>query len=555
MRLQKTRSALSFLLAAAAILFCSVLRRSSAAVGAVRWAAEQTAVFLMYSFLIAAWGASASERICHRRIRLYALLSMGMMLLWVQLRTIRFNLNGTQRLMHLCWYSYYIPMLFLPLFAFLAAVCVAEPEEERPKKKYGLLYLPTVLLIVGIETNDLHQLAFRFDAASSEAAESYSHGILYYLAVAWVLVLLIGMLIRLWGKCRVFGAKRLIWLPFVPIAAGILYTALYSMGVPGADFVEMTAMLCFLNAAIWECCILIGLIPSNCAYADLFSASSVAAQITDRDGTVYFAGEKARKLPAEVMYQARSGAFLLDAKYRLRSHPISGGYVYWQENISRENEAVSQLREMQERLEENNALLQAELNLKQRRSRIDEQNRLYDRIAAEVEPQLRLIEQLLSKSKKGETERRAALAGICCLGAYCKRRANLILLGENAGLIPAEELAHCLRESADNLRIGKVACSFGSKVSGMIPLQYACILYDFFEAVLEASLADLRSMLIDLKTQSGTVELRITAEGGAMPETEEWRKRLEKAGGSLSCTEDDGVRYYRLLLTERREDG
>ncbi len=554
MRLLRRRSALYIALAAAAVLLCSVLRMSASDTSPFRWSAVQTLVFLIYTFLIAAWGASVSRRISHRRIRFYALLSMGMLLLWVLLRTIRFDLEGAQRLKHFCWYSYYIPMLFLSLFGLQAAICVAEPENANPEKKYRLLLIPSVLLIIGIETNDLHQLAFRFGVSHSGEADTYSYGILYYLTVAWILALFVCMLIRLWSRCRVLGAKRLIWLPFVPVTVGVVYTVLYCLGVPGIGFFEMTAMLCFLDAAIWECCIMVGLIPSNFAYADLFSASSMAAQITDLDGAVYFAGEKARKLPAEVLYQARSGAFLLDAKYRLRSHPIPGGYVYWQENISRVNKVVSQLRETQERLAENNELLQAELNLKQRSSRIDEQNRLYDRIAADVEPQLRMIEQLLSGNSENDAQRREILAGICCLGAYCKRRANLILLGENAGLIPAEELAHCLRESADNLRIGQIACSFCSAVSGMIPLQYACVVYDFFEAVLEASLDSLHSVLIDLKTENSAVILRITAEGGKLPEMKCWQERTQKIGGSLSCVEENGVRYYRLLLAERREN-
>ena len=57
-------------------------------------------------------------------------------------------------------------------------------------------------------------------------------------------------------------------------------------------------------------------------------------------------------------------------------------------------------------------------------------SRLYDRIAQEIAPQLNKADALLQQSREHPEKAHALLSQVCVISAYVKRRANLILLGE-----------------------------------------------------------------------------------------------------------------------------
>ena len=70
----------------------------------------------------------------------------------------------------------------------------------------------------------------------------------------------------------------------------------------------------------------------------------------------------------------------------------------------------------------------------------EETSRLYDRIAQEIAPQLDRAEALLQRSRKEPEQAKALLSQVCVISAYIKRRANLILLGEEKTEISTREL-------------------------------------------------------------------------------------------------------------------
>ena len=107
----------------------------------------------------------------------------------------------------------------------------------------------------------------------------------------------------------------------------------------------------------------------------------------------------------------------------------------------------------------NNNLLKAKVELKEKQAQTDEHMRIYDKITEEVAPQLQKLESLLTFSEDS-AKTRENLGLVCVISSYIKRRSNLILLGEEASFLPAQELEYCLRESMENLRLCGVAVSY-----------------------------------------------------------------------------------------------
>ena len=73
---------------------------------------------------------------------------------------------------------------------------------------------------------------------------------------------------------------------------------------------------------------------------------------------------------------------------------------------------------------------------------VREKNRLYDRLQAQTAHQIELLDQLLTQyeAKPAPDIRRSLLAKAAVIGAYIKRRGNLMFIGEKSNVTDTAEL-------------------------------------------------------------------------------------------------------------------
>ena len=142
---------------------------------------------LIYIALALVWGISVRRRILHRDVRRYLLLSCAMAVLWLLLRAFKYRYFQSDGISRALWYCYYIPQIFAPLFGFLAALELGRSENAPLPPYLRLMYVPACLLLLGVLTNDGHQLALRFLTARMSDRAGYAHGVVYYAAMAWAI--------------------------------------------------------------------------------------------------------------------------------------------------------------------------------------------------------------------------------------------------------------------------------------------------------------------------------------------------------------------------------
>lgn len=507
----------------------------------------------IYIGLIIAWGVSIRRRMLHSTVRRYLLGIAGLLLFWFLARTCKYLfLEGMVLPQYYCWYSYYIPMLMIPLLGIFLAASLGKPESYVLPMPVRLLLIPTIALILLVLTNHMHQLVFAFPQGMTDADGAYTHEPLYFVCLAWMgLEVLAFLTILLWNS-HVPGKRKRLWLPVIPVGAAILYTAGYLMHI---DFVywiagDMTAVLTLMMMATCEGCIRTGLIPSNSRYDELFRASTIGAQIVDEDYSRCFASDTAQVFPAELMRKTEAGPVDLGNE-RICGAKIRAGHVIWTENISKIRDLLQKLEQIGSRLSENNNLLRGEVELKERQAQAEEQMRLYDKITQEVAPQLEKLESLL-EPEDDPRKLRENLAQICVLSSYIKRRGNLILLAEEASFLPARELEYCLRESVENLRRCGVASSLACRCDGILSKDAALDAYGFFQQVLESVLPGLAAILVNLIVSEENVRMTLSLSGtaGAVPLQ---AGRLNSVGGKVLLTEEDGDLLLTYLLPKGGE--
>ena len=63
---------------------------------------------------------------------------------WVAIRSVKFIIAQSPLAVRTLWYMYYIPMIFIPVFALLVALSLGKPENYRLPGVTSLLYVASV---------------------------------------------------------------------------------------------------------------------------------------------------------------------------------------------------------------------------------------------------------------------------------------------------------------------------------------------------------------------------------------------------------------------------
>ena len=487
---------------------------------------------LIYIGLAMAWGFSISRRTLHRDDRRWLLLGCAMAVLWLFLRAVKYRFFSDDAITRHLWYLYYVPQILATLFSLFAALQLGRREGDALSRKWYLLFIPAVLLIGGVLTNDLHQLVFRAVPGAATLEADYTHGWMYYLAMTWIVGLLLATGIIVYRKCRVSESRRYAWIPLCVFLGGFALCALSFANI--YTFHKMPECFCLTFAAFWESCLQVGLLPTNGYYRYFFSESTVAAQIVNGRGEPVYRAKNAPNLTPDQLEAAACESILLNADTRLQSAPVQDGRVYWLEDISKINRIQAQLAEINARLSEENELIQAENELKRQRTQIEEQNRLMDAMLSLVQPQLLAINRLLSDKSA------QSLKHICILGAYVKRRVNLALICDKKMVVPVDELAHCIRESLTYLTQYGAVCALHQEGRGSVSSREAQTAYDFFEDCLEAALPSLSALMVRLECGE-RFSIRLMLEDAAgLPNVDQYRTlgklTIDDADGALCAT-------------------
>lgn len=503
---------------------------------------------LIYIALYIGWGISVSKRIIQVQVRHYLIAVSGLMVFWFVIRSMRYFFITDIGIARQLWYLYYLPMLFIPLFSLFVAISLGKPENARlSKTALVLLYIPTVLCLLLVLTNDLHQLVFSFPEGEVWTDDNMSYSFGYFFVIGWEILCSLAAFVIMIIKCRLSYRKK--YLPFLLLACSIVYALIYVSGVEWMQLIggDITAAQCLMFTGILECCIQCGLIQTNTGYRAMFEAGSIGAQIVDTDWHIRYASSNAPKLPSDMMRSAESEAAKPDNNTLLRSSKIPGGHVLWQEDITDITALLEKLEENRKTISESNDVEQENYKTKVKINTVREKNRLYDRLQAQTAHQIELLDQLLTQyeAQSDPEIRRSLLAKAAVIGAYIKRRGNLMFIGEKSDVTDTAELTACLDESFANLELMGVECAIDIPDKNSIYTRDAIRVYDFFEAVTEEAMDDLQFVWLKARGLEDAVIFYLQAES----------KTDLSALASLAdtCTCEEGVWRFSLRIGKAGE--
>ncbi len=454
------------------------------------------------------------------------------------------------------WYLYYVPLLLIPLFLFYISLFVSPGKRRRAPVIPTAALVLTVAFITLVLTNDSHQLVFSFRPDFENWDGDYSRGWLFYAATAWQYALYFTAVAILVVRCTVVSAKKQAWIILIPFSVGIaLNVLLLTDRMPklnGTNLIEFPEALIFTVAVSIECCMQLGLIPTNANYGKLFREFSIAAQITDRKGKPVYSSRAATPLSAE-QFALGSGARVGEHTIGFRME-LPGGYGFWQDDVTELDRLNEELAETKEALSQEAELIRLSGELKQKQAKIEQRSLVYDAIARKTQRQSQAISALAAEARgsddpslKDENRRRIIL-----LGAYIKRYANLSILSRQSDVTEAGELALSVSEVLRYLNYCGVPGELIDCSDGTVPAEAALAAFGFFGAMIEENYPVLRGVLVSM---AGDLTFKMTFEGVTGPVPEDAMKKLSDEGVAASVKREDDATYICLTLPEGGETG
>ena len=459
--------------------------------------------YVILTGLLLFWAGSVRIRLLPSHARTYVYSAALLLLLYMLLRIFKYRFTVEPAALRYLTYAYWIPQMLVPALFLMACIRIRQGSCTDKKPWEALLLIPGFLSALTVMTNDLHFLVYVpkpgipcFDMETG----TYSYGPAFYCLYIWMILAAATGLILLFlatgrlQKRAVLELFYMVTLWFGIVLLNILYLDRYSrfhpFKVPDAHTFGMLGVM--------EICIRHRLIPYNENYSGFFRILRMPVLITDRAFRTVYHTESI--LPAgEVELKASlKGPLELAGDRKLSGTQIRGGYAFWAEDESGIRQAQKKLTEANETIEQENELIRAETEQKEKNAYLQSRHHIYHEIAEKLYPTQKKISQLLDSTCPGTEGFRDSIAGVSVLNAYVKRKTNLLLLAAEKDSLDIRELSMALQESADYLTLAGLRTTVRVQEDGFLPAERIVQLYDAFEQVAEQLLYRTSSMMISL---------------------------------------------------------
>ncbi len=404
-------------------------------------------VYTVYLILLLGWQYAIITKITQKMMRIHLTAQNIVCIFYLTVRFVQDAfLYVDIPLMRFTGYFINILAVLMPLIGLYGAFYLGKSEDYRINKKWYLLLVPAFGLIAMALTNEYHHFLCYVIPEEPQPNLYFHPYIGTYLIYLWALGIIGYQVFVIYQRNGAVKTdplyKKLI--PFYEPILLLLFSVPYvaTAYVVQFEIVEYSAGLIFIAILCWQLYILIGLIPVNTRYEEVFQKSTVAMQILSLSGHPLVVSERASDITPQMLSMLKQKKRVAtEEDVEINLHNISSGYMIWQNDLSEINKAYRELQSLNSELEQKQDLLAQEIRIQSNEANIQARNDIYDRLASEVAYQLQLLEELLL-----EADSPAKWGRICLVGTYIKRFCNLQLTYQEHRAIPNDDLRLSLED-------------------------------------------------------------------------------------------------------------
>ena len=457
---------------------------------------------IFYGGIIVVWAMTVLRRIIEPQIKGLLIENAILLLLLILFQALRFQFETGYVTVHrFMWYCYYIPICFLPFVSLKLSLRCGRSENVKISSLWDLFMLPSMILSILILSNDKHHLAFRFSDPLESGYDLYTNGPVYYITICWIALMLIATIVIVIVRFASKPVRKDSWAYYVVLAVSAYFLLTDYFGVApvvnGIQFLSPLETFSIFIVCGWEACIQTCLLPSNSGYRYFFVNSGLVARIIDNNGKVRLASKGADTDWNEVM-----------DNYHILERDVWGGKLSYAEDMSAIKKSNRELKEISDRLHEENSIQEAENTLQADRVHVAVMNKLYDDIAEFSAKKIEEIEELLNTAGD-DTGFKKNLEKACILASYIKRRGNLYLLGEEAKEYDFNDLFLSFKESLDYFSLDGTETLLTKENTEPLEKDTVLAAYDCLEGILENITGKTGNLLVNLDSDTKGLKVRL----------------------------------------------
>lgn len=492
----------------------------------------------LYLLLFVLWGYSLDQRIIQKSVLHCLRLMDVLMLIWLTLRTLKYEVVTDMTVARYLWYLYYLPIIFIPLLGVYIAIFLGKSENYQLSKKSWLLSLIPAALFLAVITNDLHQQVFVFESGIPGVPDNkvVFHRPVYFVILVWIVGCVCFSIVQLLKKNRLpsIGKRRM--MPFVLSCVMLLYGVLYLLGfqVVRDVFGDMNVMFCLFYAAIYESCIHCRMIQSNTGYVELYEATTLASCIADQNGHILL---RSRTAGENMVCPQEGESIVCPDGMRISAAPVKDGFVIWGDNVQHLTELRARLDENKRKKENNKKKLKNAYLVQKQLYELTEKNHIYDELEEKHKKQTERIKELLEQCRNAKPPKmREHMKEILLLGTYIKRSANLYFLSQEYEKLPQQELRLTIDELVRAMNSCEVECGVVYLTTKPIASKEVERLFELLKTIMEMTISELHSLFISVSDQ----EMNLSVE--CMTDLS------EIASAEVMVCREDGLWLLRTLI-------
>lgn len=499
---------------------------------------------LLITAVILLWKGTVSHRMIRHDVRRVVIVMSWLMVGWLLLRLFKYQLLQDGALCRMCWYSYYLFQLALPVALLYLTEILDRAEGE--KRLIRPLWLPLVVYILSVMlvmTNDLHQLVFRFTPGGNWASD-YHYGPGFWVVVATSLMFLTFAIWNLIRKGHRSPYRRGCILPLLFCGGLLIYVIAYILRVPLAWESDLTVNVCILSVLFFETVLHTGLVPVNIQYQRLFVSAPIRLTLLDADGRTVLSSPGTRPISRSVWRRLRADIhqpLLRDRDTQLHAVPVRSGMAVWQEDLSQLNQLRGKIQDVQIRLEAANTLLREEGEVKKRLLTAETKRALFEQLDRDMERRITLLAALIETLPKAEDPGTLTAYITLCL-CHIKRRCNMFFLARQGTSLPGDELSMYLDELVELARYAGLQTLMRCGQKDRLEIRSASLCYDFaFETISWALKEKLSPLMGYLEMEGDQLAFRFLPGGdpGQWQFSEELTAAVAALGGRIVCKDLD----------------
>ena len=476
-------------------------------------AREHQLFALFYMILVVVWTASVMRRAMHKDMRRVVFTSCLVLLSWMTVRLVKYQIIKETVMNRYMWYSYYLFQLSLPLLLLWLAWAI-DKLDERPKTPLWvrLVVMLNLLMFLFVLSNDLHRLVFQLDFSLSNWATNYRYGLVFYfVTAAWVLETIVAVVLLI-IKSRKTPRRRAFILPLALLGFLFLYTIGYTTRVPIAKESDYTMITGLFSLLFLEVCMRTGLIPVNTKYARLFAQSPMKMQIYDSDEMPALLSATAAPVDSSLLKEAVQ-AYPLPVEQHgdslLFATKITGGYALWTEDIQGLNQLDAAIKASVERLEKANAMLTKKMAISRAIDAGKERKQLSSQLEREIDQHVTRLSSMIDALDRAD-DPSLQVARVAILLCYVKRKSNLFFRERETGELPPDEWSVYVDELAEIADYAGIRILINNTFTKEVPVRDATLFYDvFYTAIDWAIVGASHVMLVHFSDEDEQLQMRL----------------------------------------------